>query len=415
MNVFEAYNSKQAKKANERLNSSSMFKAKLLGDSVTFQNMVSTHYSDRGYFVWANMLLGQAFELIGNFGMSGQRSDEILARTYRDIIQTNKPTDCFVLVGINDISQMLEKGLTAAKTFDNIRKIYELLTNANIRVIALTIPASNSWKDPAQLTMYFELNRLIKAYARNRPGVILADCGSVYLDGATLGPATKMAVDGTHPSAAGAVRMGELIAEELRKHIVIQPTTLTYSNIDPGNLLTNPILMGTAGTKANTSITGDIADGWIGAAYSGATAVASKVNRSLRQGTKQRITVSGGGETGNAFLYRDFSAGFAVGDTLYAQIAVKIGAGSKVTKSIEFGIDCRKVVSGAGTNTGQYYGLFHESAFPDIEYTPSGELLIRTPNFIVPPETTQLRYGIRIYMSDGYFDVDVGEVRRYQA
>ncbi|WP_235338380.1 SGNH/GDSL hydrolase family protein [Paenibacillus wulumuqiensis] len=385
--------------------------AKILGDSITFQNNVATHFSDRGYFVWANAYLGQAFEFTGNYGVSGQRSDEILKRV-GDVINVDKPSYCFVLAGVNDISQQATKNTTAAGTFANIRAIYDALTNAGVTVIALTLPASNSWTTDTQNAMYFELNRLIKDYARVSPNIILVDGGSAYLDPASLGPVTGMTVDGTHPAPGGASRMGRLLADELRKHIKLQPTTLAYSNIDPGNMLKNATFSGTGGTAANASITGDIAANWIGAAYSSATVVASKVNRSLRMGQRQRLTISGGTATGNAYLYQDVSTGFAAGDKVYGQIALEIDASSVVTKSIEFGVDCRSVTGGVGTSLGTYFGMFHESAAPDLNYTPTGQLILRTPTFTVPANTNQLRFSLRIHMSTGIVDVDVADLRK---
>lgn len=109
----------------------------LLGDSITNQNNVNQHLSDRGYFTWANILLGQAFKVLYNAGIGGQRTDQFLTRLVSDVF-AYKPAWCFVLGGTNDIVQ----GRDADTIFANLTAIYQRLQAANIRVIASTVPPS---------------------------------------------------------------------------------------------------------------------------------------------------------------------------------------------------------------------------------------------------------------------------------
>lgn len=388
---------------------------KLLGDSITAQNNILNHYNSRGFFVQANTFMKQAFDVIGNYGVSGQRSDQILARVDTDILSGEIPSFCSVLVGTNDISQMSTKNLTADKTFANLLKIYDKLTKAGIKIIAYTVPMSSSFKDVPQQEMYFKLNELIKNYARKNNNIILIDIASLVMDDITFASAPNITNDGTHPSAWGAIVIGNYVASQLEKFIIIQPTSLVYSNLDKGNKIKNPMLTGVAGTKA-TNVTGEVADNWTLIVGDNANAVGSKEPREGRVGNRQLVTITNTNNTstGYAQFYQDINITTAgldikVGEDYYLQTCVKIGKDTVVTKGYHSGVD----IKNGSTITNQSYSPFFGTADLEINSkVPNKDLVLRTPNFRITEGTTHLRVLFRLYTANGNFSVDTMELRK---
>lgn len=383
------------------------------GDSITALNNVATHYSDRGYFTWLNAFLGQSFTLIKNVGGSGQRSDQILARL-NDTIALS-PDYIFVMFGVNDFSQ----NKTASFVLNNMKEYIKRAQSAGIRVIASTATPTSKWTTQEQKTEYYRYNRALKEYARTQPGLILVDMGSAYLTQDATAAALNHTVDETHPSALGAVKMAKIAAAEIKKHITLVPSTLSRSKDDPDNLLVNGVMYGTGGSTAQgtgATVSGAVPDGWVLGGYvSGTTVTATKKANVDYPGDHLYVSLVGGTNLGNALLYREVSPStqplsvWAVGDSVYGQIELEITVGSDIT-NIEFGVDCR--TNSPSATVAQYYGLFHESAAPNLSYSPSGRLTLRTPTFKVPAAVDRLRLLLRVTGTKVDYDVYLADLRK---
>ncbi|WP_079708628.1 SGNH/GDSL hydrolase family protein [Paraliobacillus ryukyuensis] len=374
---------------NQRSYSSPSNTIVLLGDSITNQNYVSDYYSDRGYFIWINALMGQAFTILNNAGVSGQRTDEFLLRLEDDVISYN-PSWCFVLGGTNDIGQ----GRSADDIYNDLVDIYETLSENNIKVIASTIPPSTTFDTIEEKQVFYSVNRRIKEYAKNNPGLILLDMGSAYVDPTSTNPIANSTEDGIHPSAYGAVRMAELSVEELDKHIPKIPS-MSYSNDDPYNLLSNGSISGTSGNLGNTT-TGEVADNWWLVGFGGAEITASKVSRDdFPQGEWQKVEVT---VAGSAQFYSDVTSGFSVGETIYGQSEFKIDENAVVTTKIDIQVVC---YDSNDVDIRVLNGLYHSDGLTPLNYTPKDTFVLKTPFFQIPEETVRIRIISRVYLDSG--------------
>lgn len=230
--------------------------------------------------------------------------------------------------------------------------------------------------------------------------------GAAYVNPSDTTAITNTTNDGTHPSAYGACKMGEIAANELKKHIPLVPA-MSYSIADPFNLNTNGAMVGTGGTLINAAITGVVADGWFAGGYEATTSVtASKAARTdVLSGEWQQFVVANGGTTGSVQFYKNVVSGFTAGtDKIYGMIELEVDSASVITERIDMLLEAR---TGAGNSTvlNSFGGLFHESANPNLNYAPKGTMIIRSPEFIIPATTTQIRLICKAYMTSGTIKV----------
>lgn len=175
-----------------------------LGDSLT--HPVGTG-GDADWLGWADP--DGRFELIGNAGVPGERSDEILARVGQDVVARH-PAWVTVLAGTNDISQ----DVRAEPIIFSLTRIYDALDAAGIRFVAITIPPL-VMMSPERVATHEAVN----AWMRERveadwPGVgVLGDwSAALSTNGDGISPAPGFFPDGVHFSAAGAQAAGTALA-----------------------------------------------------------------------------------------------------------------------------------------------------------------------------------------------------------
>lgn len=259
-----------------------------IGDSITYLDAgnlsdnplvaVTDAYSNgsrsTGMFAWANAMLGHRLNMVGNGGVPGNTSEQILARLDKLL---EVPSDIVsVLAGANDFSQ----SFSAAQTIGNLSAIYSKVRASGRRLLVLTTMSRATMNNAGGYEYLSTVNRWIKNYARNTPGVLLADICSAMTDPATGTPINSggfYTADGTHPNAIGAQAMGRVIAEALRP-IIPATDIFSTSNMDPLNMMRNPCNLGTTGTVAN-GITGTAGSFWALTAEGTAVATASKLAR----------------------------------------------------------------------------------------------------------------------------------------
>lgn len=345
----------------------------LLGDSLTSQNgqqdASNPHVPDKGYFNWSNALLGQAFDLTYNAGVGGERSDHILARVETDVI-ARKPDWTFVLAGANDLGQ----NVRAEVAWGNIKQIWQKLLDANIKVVALTVPRTVSMTNEAE---YQKLNEIIRMEGP-RMKVIVADA-ALYSD------PEPYTIDGVHLNARGAFLIGQSTARAVR---VAAPASLLALDAEH--------LTGTGGSLYNGA-TGEVADGWILTrdATDGAVSGA-KVGGS--DGEWQHVNLEAGGRA--ASLYRNITDGWQAGDVFIAVAEVEVGPGVVDLASIQLQLSART----GSTIHASSNALFHESTAPALAENP-GRVVLRTVPFVIPKEATTLTQGIKMHATAGAFRV----------
>jgi acetyl esterase/lipase/lysophospholipase L1-like esterase len=160
--------------------------------------------------------LDSSFFLANNFidrGISGQQTDQMLARFRSDVINLH-PSVVVILAGTNDIHA--EKPLDWI--MDNIESMVELARANNITPVLCSVtPVSGYPLKPyidAAGTVK-ELNRMIKDYA-DRNMIIFTDYYSAMVDGRG-GMRGDLTEDGIHPNHNGYKIMEPLVSEAVRR------------------------------------------------------------------------------------------------------------------------------------------------------------------------------------------------------
>jgi lysophospholipase L1-like esterase len=155
-------------------------------------------------------------------GISGQTSDQMLARFKEDVIDLN-PRAVVILAGINDIAEN-NGPISTADIMKNIEAMVEMGLDNRIMVVLCTVLPANrfTWRpDIAPAEKVVALNSLIKSYARQND-LILINYYNKMVDN-TKGLKVELGADGVHPNAAGYKIMEELLLAHLSKLLVEKP------------------------------------------------------------------------------------------------------------------------------------------------------------------------------------------------
>lgn len=269
-----------------------------LGDSMTIGAEFRTATQEAvgpswpAYASWATQL---KLRLLRNAGVSGNRSDEMLARFDSDVVPY-APSVVTILAGSNDISQ----NRTLASFQANIRGIVaRTLAIGAVPVLVTILPRTPSATYGQRVSQW---NAWLKSYALTK-GFALLDFNTLMTnpaDGALLYDSG----DGLHPTQAGYKVMGDYAATILKPLLREWTPVLPVSNVDPNNLLANALLL------TDTTPTDGRADGY--STYgSGATyTLEAGVSPVLGNWQKWVNTVAGGGIT------KSVTTGWAVGDRI---------------------------------------------------------------------------------------------------
>jgi lysophospholipase L1-like esterase len=141
-----------------------------------------------------------------NRGINGQRSDEILARFERDVVQ-NGPAAVVIIAGVNDIYQ----GRTVEQVTAQLQAMYARAAEAGIPVVAGSIIPFNT-ATPEQN----ERMRQVNDWIRRQPEVTFVDTRTAV--SASGNPDMLFeSSDGLHPTALGYRRMAEVIGAALQR------------------------------------------------------------------------------------------------------------------------------------------------------------------------------------------------------
>lgn len=276
----------------------------LMGDSITARNQTTSATSrlwvTDGFWTWAGVFLDQTPYLVNMAGVSGERTDEMLARFDEDVLAYN-PGWVHIMAGLNDI----QRGDSSETTIFYLRSMYQRALQNGIRVIASTILPSVVINNSVRRTKLAQINQWIKSYARATPGMVLSDAYIAWADPATGDPASGLTGDGTHPTNFGARAIGQCIAAAMAPEIGVQPQFVQSVNLDFFNAIYNGMANGNNASGTNgyvnaTGFTGNGPDGWTNVRSGTSTAVSSKVARTdYRQGTFAQLaaTIVGNNET----------------------------------------------------------------------------------------------------------------------
>ena len=144
---------------------------------------------------------------VANRGVNGQRSDEILGRLEEEI-ESFGPEMVIVLAGVNDLYQ----GTSAESVKGNLKEMYQISKERNLKVVACTILPYDSAGKTVRERMT-DVNQWIKDYSKEQ-GFVFCDTFKV-LEDPSKPFHLKESPDGLHPSVNGYRQMGETIAGEI--------------------------------------------------------------------------------------------------------------------------------------------------------------------------------------------------------
>lgn len=328
-----------------------------LGDSITAQNTYGSPLLMRsiGYMAWAICLSKGKINFSNdlNFGVSGQTTEQILARTPSAIssMKAQGTQFCVVHAATNDLSAI--PTIAPATSVANLRSIYTQLLAAGISPIAVPVLPRSFSMTASQILRLQSTNNLIRSMARSIPGVLVADPTLHITDqanasgfplGANTASATAMTVDGLHPSTRGAYWLGYEIVQSILAFLPAQ-STQTWSQADlydatdnqSGSIMLNPMMAGTAGTLG-LGASGQVADSWTAKRQSGTTGVivCSKTSISADASNsypaQQLVFSAPSGSSSEIFRYEQLRfSGIAIGDPMQGECEISVsgvGAGS---------------------------------------------------------------------------------------
>lgn len=255
----------------------------LFGCSITDNNYDSTGgtpivWQSWGYWTWANMLLGQRFNVLNESGVGGNTTTLGLARFARDVL-AYQPKYWVAECGIvNDIFN----SVAPATTIANLTSMYAQAFAAGIITIAPTCTPATF--NTAQIAAWQQINAFIIDYCAKNPGMILVDVAAALESSTDGAPGATWTSDGIHPVILGAQLMGRAYYEVLDPIIPKAfPVNSTQSKASPTkNVYLNGNGWGSNASGANgftlgTGCTGVGPDNW-GLSRTGTTTiVGSKV------------------------------------------------------------------------------------------------------------------------------------------
>lgn len=358
-----------------------------IGDSITANGVAVGAYGNSfrrtyGYMTWAAMRLGQSLSDLGNFGVPGERSDQIAAR-FGTALATGAGI-VGLLAGTNDVIQ----GRTLSQAQASITTMLDAARAGGRLLVIGTVPPSNGLSS-GQKTMLLDLNDWIRRLPATRgSSVLVVDFFRVLVDDAGLFDAAAVQADGIHPNSGGAARMGKLWAETVAPFLPdVDRLETSAANssaalaIARANYLANPLLTGTTGTLAGGA-TGAVADAWSIRSLNGVGTIALAAGKVARTdgypGEWQRLALT----AGRAEFRRSLTTGLPpVGAKIRAQLEMSEDAGAAGITT--HGLMLRIYAPGFASVLAETYDAYLDSdTWPAEDPITDGALM--TPDLTIP-------------------------------
>lgn len=352
---------------------------------------VQSQFSERGWFMHANMLMAGKFQLLNNAAIGGETTADMLARMTAHVLAYS-PKFCLVMAGLNDCVA----GTAAATTFANLRSMYTLCVNAGIVPIALTVlPLATGHANFATaMPRILQLNQLIKNHCA-QSGILCVDAYTAIADSAAANGGAlnnTLESDFVHPACYGARLVGAAVASAL-SGIPTAPK-LTVSQADNfGADSSNWNLMDqapwlTSGGTAGAGVSGTVASGFTCQRTGGSgTAVASVNARTVANdgdtiGQNQTLVITSGGASDAWQIFpSSVRLRLVVGATYQFRCALRLNgiAGSNLQL-----IQTQMQLQSAGANVAQVRALGNENSVALAANYVDGIYYITSPVFTVP-------------------------------
>lgn len=380
----------------------------MIGSSITAQNSVVTPEGDtsvygtstravwgpRGYWHWANVLLGQRLTPIAQKGVGGNTTTQMAARFDADILELS-PLPGWVIIEASPNDAVT--GITSATTITNLTAMVTQALNAGLRVILTTVPpssyivANTTWRAARAA-----VNAWVKRTAPGLfPGLVVVDMAVPLIDpasstGAPL--ATYFVAEGdgglVHPNAIGAARMGAALARALSP--VVPAVDTLASDPGDGNPLSNPFGSGGSGSALPTGWSATATDG---SALTGTVATVASTDGIPAQWGQVAVTSKDAHIVLSTTLA---NAGWAVGDRVYAECEFQTDAAPWAN------IKALTLRVGFVGATGEAYTLsVSPSSQGPFDYRMDSGVF-RTPTFAIPSGATQVQWVVQLLGTAGF-------------
>ena len=160
------------------------------------------------YAYW--LIEKRPFWRVLNRGVNGERTDEILLRFDRDVVDRH-PYVVVIIAGVNDVFQ----GKSVEHVTTHLRKMYDRAAEEHIAVLAGSILPFNDATKTQNATMA-KINAWIKKEASKDPNVTFVDTRKAV---AMRSDINKLAGtdDGQHPNIAGYKKLAHVLEPVLAK------------------------------------------------------------------------------------------------------------------------------------------------------------------------------------------------------
>ncbi len=334
----------------------------------------------------ANALMGNPLKTVGNYGISGNRTDQYFASNLTTSIGDTSEIVIFWSCCVNDISQALG-GYTSVSgtsiTMSNVAQVaaqnainaVTAALQAGKRVILVSEPGSSGFTS-AQVAAVAEVNQRLAEFTENTPGVLLWDIRPVIWDSTTSSTAivfkSGYSFDGTHLNSKGGYFAGKALATFLAP---IVPAYQAWKAVDyqagPNQLVSNAIFSTVTGGTHDGSgtVTGNIPSGWNVRPLSSTTSVAVSSSADSDAGNDVTLTITASAVDTIYFDFNVDSSLYSLGDVVQAGCDVSVASGSSNAYVYLSPILATTVAgSTSAPNVFALYGSIGEGAGPTEAY-----------------------------------------------
>jgi lysophospholipase L1-like esterase len=278
--------------------------------TITAGCQVPTNFSGYNHFSWGNARAGQRLKVVYAGGLSGDRSDQMLARLNAACSPTLRAGHLYIQIGVNDISQSAA-GYTTVNTigpnqntvvsasnvalvcFQNIQYAVQTFLAHGGQVVTICLEPGGEGFSTTQIGNTIDLNQYLREYAEQTQNILLFDTWSAMHDPALSSTSTirfkanyaqESSGSGVHQGNLGGYAVGALFANFLTANFPSVPYLPTDVNelptISVRNQLANPMFVTTSGGTASTGVSGTVPGNWT-------------VDRSGGSGTQTAVVSSG--------------------------------------------------------------------------------------------------------------------------
>ncbi|KQM60048.1 MULTISPECIES: SGNH/GDSL hydrolase family protein [unclassified Sphingomonas] len=287
-------------------------------------------YGARSPLVVAKALLGQRFVVGLTYGVSGERTDQILKRMLDgtgDPRKTNAGI-MYLQCGVNDVAQTSSTGpaifvdavsgatITIANVAENaaknIRTMVQLALDAAMIVVVENEVGANGINSVEKTAALMDLRQMLTEYGEVTPNVYVHDAFAIITNptasatGIVLRP--TLVYDVTHPNALGGYLWGKSLSALFDRLITPARGSIMIQNVAEaaGNgrrqLLANPLFATASGGNAGTGVSTAILTA---NTTSGSSSLVVTAGRAVPSGTQ----VTGSGIPANTFVNTTGTAG----------------------------------------------------------------------------------------------------------